>query len=334
MAEPPRTLTGFLHHRHGEQYGRMGGVGHQGHEHGHTHTVGSDAQRGYLVAALVLLLGFMAAEIVVAFLADSLALLSDAGHMLTDAGAIAVALWAMSLSARPVSERWTYGLKRAEIIAAAGNGITMLVVSGIVLVESIRRLVTDHPDVDGLPVLVVALVGCVVNVAAAWLISRASRTSLNVEGAYQHILTDLYGFIGTLVAAVVILATGWSKADSVASLIVVALMVHAAWGLMRESGRILLEGAPAGVDLAEVRAHLLEVDHIRDVHDLHAWTITSGMPALSVHVVIDDDCFYDGHSPRLLDQLQECLGGHFDVEHSTFQFEQAGHAEHEQGAHG
>jgi len=314
-------------------------VDHQGpydghaHGRGHAHGVSSDASRGYLVAALILMLVFMVAEVIVAFLADSLALLSDAGHMLTDAGAIGVALWAMSLAARPASERWTYGLKRAEIVAAAGNGITMLVVSGIVLVEAIRRMVATNPEVAGVPVLVVALVGCVVNVAAAWLIARASRASLNIEGAYQHILTDLYGFIGTVIAAIVILATGWSKADSIASLIVVALMVHAAWGLLRESGRILLEGAPGGVDLAEVRAHLLEVDHVRDVHDLHAWTITSGMPALSAHVVVDDECFLDGHTPRLLDQVQECLGGHFDVEHSTFQFEQASHAEHEHGAH-
>ncbi|MCA1983837.1 cation diffusion facilitator family transporter [Nocardioides sp. R-N-C8] len=307
---------------------------HQGHAHGHTHAVGSDARRGYLVAALILMLAFMAGEVVVAFIADSLALLSDAGHMLTDAGAIAVALWAMTLSARPVSERWTYGLKRAEIVAAAGNGITMLVVSGIVLVEAIRRMVSTHPDVAGVPVLVVALAGCVVNVAAAWLIARASRASLNIEGAYQHILTDLYGFIGTVIAAIVILTTGWSKADSVASLIVVALMVRAAWGLLRDSGKILLEGAPGGVDLAQVRAHLLGVDHVRDVHDLHAWTITSGMLALSAHVVVDDECFLDGHTPRLLDELQECLGGHFDVEHSTFQFEQASHTEHEHGAHG
>jgi len=301
---------------------------------GHAHGIAVDARRPYLVAALVLLLVFMVGEVVVAFAAGSLALLSDAGHMLTDAGALAAALWVMRLAERPASERWTFGLKRAEIVAAAINGITLVVIAGVVLVEALRRLFAAHPDVAGMPVLVVALVGCVVNLAAAWLIARANRASLNVEGAYQHILTDLYGFVGTVVAGVVILATGWSKADSIASLVVVALMAHASWALLRESGHILLEGSPAAVDLALVRAHLVEVDHVRDVHDLHAWTITSGMPALSAHVVVDDACFHDGHVPQLLDALQACIGGHFDVEHSTFQFEQSSHAGHEHGTHG
>jgi cobalt-zinc-cadmium efflux system protein len=307
-------------------------VTHDGHQH--DHGIAQDARRSPLVAALVLLLAFMVAEVVVAFVAGSLALLSDAAHMLTDAGALVVALWAMRLADRPATERWTYGLKRAEIVAAAVNGITMAVLAAVVLVEAIRRLLSAHPEVAGRPVLVVALVGCVVNVAAAALIARANRASLNVEGAYQHILTDLFGFVATVVAALVILTTGWSEADAIASLVVVALMAHAAWGLLSEAGRILLEGAPGEVDLAEVREHLLEVDHVRDVHDLHAWTITSSMPALSAHVVVDDDCFLDGHVPQLLDSLQECLGGHFDVEHSTFQFEQASHAAHEHGAHG
>lgn len=304
-----------------------------GHEHSHDHGIADDAQRGYLLAALSLLLVFMAGEVVTAFLAGSLVLLSDAGHMLTDAGAIGVALWAMKLAARPPSQRWTYGLKRAEILSAAGNGITMLVVSGIVLVEAIRRLVATNPEVDGVPVIVVAAVGCVVNVLVAWLISKANRSSLNVEGAYQHILTDLFGFVGTLIAGVVIVTTGWARADAVASLFVVALMVRASWGLLRDSGHILLEGAPQSVDLQAVRQHLLEIDHVVDVHDMHAWSITSGLPTLSAHVVLADSCFGDEHAPQLLDQVQGCLAEHFDVEHSTFQFEPAGHLEHEAGTH-
>jgi len=309
------------------------GDGHDHHGHDHSHAIAGDASRGHLVAALVLLGVFMVGEIVTAILAKSLALFSDAGHMLTDAGAIAVALWAMSLAARPPSERWTYGLKRAEILSAAVNGITMLVVSGIVLVEAIRRLADKNPDVAGVPMLVVAAIGCVVNVIVAWLISRANRASMNVEGAYQHILTDLYGFIGTLIAAVVIVTTGWTKADSVASLLVVALMAKASWGLLTESGHILLEGAPGTVDLATVRQHLLDIDHVVDVHDMHAWSITSGLPTLSAHLVLDDSCFADAHAPQLLDQVQHCLAEHFDVEHSTFQFEPASHLEHEAGAH-
>lgn len=284
--------------------------------------------RGRLLVALVLLAAFMATEVAVAFWAGSLALLSDAGHMLSDVGAIAGSLWALALAARPASDRWTFGLKRAEILAAAVNGVTLLVVSGIVAVEAVRRLV-HRPEVDGLPVLVVALIGIAVNVVATLTLAGGDRGSLNVEGAFQHILTDLYGFLGTAVAGLVILVTGWTRADPVASLLVVALMVRAAWRLLRDSGLILLQGTPQDLDLEQVRAHLLEVEHVRAVHDLHAWTVTSGLPSLSVHVVVEEECFEDGHASRLLDDLQRCLGSHFDVEHSTFQLESPAHAGHE-----
>ena len=274
----------------------------------------------------------MVAEVIVALLSGSLALLSDAGHMLSDVGAIAGALWAIALAARPPSGKWTYGLKRAEILSAAGNGITLLVVSGIVTAEAISRLV-HPPAVDGVPVIAVAVAGIVVNVAASWVLARANRSSLNVEGAFRHVLTDLYGFIGTVIAGIIVVTTGFTRADAIASLVVVALMVKAAWELLRDSGRVLLEAAPEGMNLDDLRAHLSEVPHVLGVHDLHAWTVTSGLPALSAHVVIDDSCFSDGHAPRLLDQLQECLAGHFDVEHSTFQLEAAAHASHELGAH-
>ncbi len=303
-----------------------------GHGSGHEHGIGPDADRRYLIIALGLLVAFMITEVIVAFASGSLALLSDAGHMLSDVGAIGASLWAMSLAGRPAAGAWTFGWKRAEILSAAANGITLLVVSGIVAFEAIRRLI-HPPTVAGAPVLVVALIGVAVNIAAAWVLAKANRSSLNVEGAYQHILTDLYGFIGTVVAAVVIVTTGFNRADAIASLIVVALMLKASWGLLRDSGRVLLEAAPEGIDLADVRAHLLESDHVRDVHDLHVWTVTSNLPTLSAHVVIDDSCFKDGHAPRLLDALQDCLVGHFDVEHSTFQLESLGHAHHEPGTH-
>lgn len=299
---------------------------------GHSHELSADADRRYLTGALILLGLFMVGEVITAFVSGSLALLSDAGHMLSDVGAIAASLWAMKLAARPAAGAWTFGWKRAEILSAALNGITLLVVAGVVGVEAVRRLF-DPPPVNGGPVLAVALIGVVVNVAAAWLIARANRSSLNVEGAYQHILTDLYGFVGTVVAGVVILFTGWTRADSVASLLVVALMLYAARGLLRDSGRILLEAAPAGIDLDDVRAHLLEVDHVVDVHDLHVWTVTSDLPTLSVHLVAEDSCFRDGHTPQLLDAVQQCLSGHFDVEHSTFQIEPANHLSHEYGTH-
>jgi cobalt-zinc-cadmium efflux system protein len=282
--------------------------------------------------ALLLLAAFMVAEVIVAVLSGSLALLSDAGHMLSDVGAIGAALWAIRLAARPAAGAWTFGWKRAEILSAAGNGITLLVVAGIVAVEAITRLI-HPPQVDGGPVVAVATAGIAVNIAAAWVLARASRSSLNVTGAFRHVLTDLYGFIGTVAAGIVILVTGWTRADAIASLIVVALMLKAAWELLAASGRILLEAAPKTMDLDDVRAHLLATEHVRDLHDLHAWTVTSSLPALSAHIVIDDACFTEGCVPRLLDQLQSCLAGHFDVEHSTFQLEAAAHASHEPGTH-
>ena len=280
----------------------------------------------------MLIVAFMVAEVVVALVSGSLVLLSDAGHMLADAGAIGASLWAIRLAARPASGGWTFGWKRAEILSAAVNGITLLVVGVLVAFEAIRRLV-QPPPVAGGPVLVVALLGVVVNLVAARVLAKANRSSLNVEGAFQHILTDLYGFIATFIAGVVIVLTGYTRADAIASLIVVALMFHAAWGLLRDAGRILLEVAPAGVDLDQIRGHLRFNDHVLDVHDLHVWTVTSDLPALSAHVVIDDSCFHDGHTPQLLDQMQDCLVGHFDVGHSTFQFEPASHGDHEHHDH-
>lgn len=318
---------------HLDSFDRLAGPGPaRSGDHGHSHGVAPNANRRYLVIALLLLLTFMVVEVVVAIFSGSLALLSDAGHMLSDVGAIGASLWALQLAARPATGAWTYGWKRAEILSAAANGITLLVVSAVVAIEAIRRLI-EPPGVAGMPVLVVALVGVAVNLVAAWLLAKANRSSLNVEGAYQHILTDLYGFIGTVIAGLVIVLTGYTRADAIASLIVVALMIKAAWGLLRDSGRILLEVAPAGLDLDSLRAHLMDNDHVHDVHDLHVWTVTSSLPTLSAHVVIDDSCFSSAHAPRLLDELQACLVGHFDVEHSTFQFEPASHAQHESGTH-
>jgi cobalt-zinc-cadmium efflux system protein len=298
----------------------------------HSHGVTAGADIRYLAIGLALIVGFMLVEVVVALFSGSLALLSDAGHMLTDVGAIGASLWAIRLAARPATGSWTFGWKRAEILSAAINGITLVVVGALVGFEAIRRLI-EPPPVHGGPVVAVALLGVVVNLTAVWVLAKANRSSLNVKGAFQHILTDLYGFIATFIAGVVIVATGFVRADPIASLIVVALMFYAAWGLLRDAGRILLEVAPAGVDLDQIRGHLRGNDHVLDVHDLHVWTVTSDLPALSAHVVVDDACFHDGHTPQLLDQMQACLVGHFDVEHSTFQFEPASHVDHEHHDH-
>jgi cobalt-zinc-cadmium efflux system protein len=274
----------------------------------------------------------MAAEVAVAAVSGSLALLADAGHMLVDAGAIGASVWATRLAERPSSHRWTYGLKRAEILATAVNGVTLLVVATLLLFEGVRRLV--HPvAVDGTALVVVAGVGIAVNLAATVVLGHADRSSLNVEGVFQHILTDLFAFMGTAVAGIVILLTGFRRSDPIASIMVVVLMLRAAWSLLGASGHVLLEGTPRAVDLDEVRRHLMELPEVLSVHDLHAWTVTSNLPVLSAHIVIDDRCIAEGASAQVLDHLQDCLAGHFDVEHSTLQLEPSTHADHERAVH-
>ncbi len=324
MAEPD-------HNGHRET--SRGGHGGQTHvDHVHGPTASSDTDRRALTVALVLLVAFMVFEVVAAVLSNSLVLLADAGHMLVDVGAIAGSLVAIRLAARPETGSHTYGLKRAEILAAAANAIALLVVSALVTYDAVTRLA--HPSsVDGAVLIFVAAVGVAVNLVATTVMSRADRQSLNVEGAFRHILTDLYGFTGTLVAGIVIVVWGFDRADAIASLVVVVLMVKAAVELLRPAVHILLEATPEHIDLQEVRTHLLELPEVQSVHDLHAWTLTSSLPILTAHVVVSDDCFTSGEVGRVLDHLQECLAGHFDVSHSTLQFESAGHIEHEIGGH-
>jgi cobalt-zinc-cadmium efflux system protein len=286
-----------------------------------------------MLLALVLLAAYLTGELVAAVLAHSLALLADAGHMATDVLALAAAVLAARLARRPASGHWTFGLARAEVLSAAVNGITLLVVAAIVTVEAVRRLV--HPaDVHGPTVIVVAGIGLAVNLVAAAVLAGADRRSINVAGVVAHVLTDAYAFAATIVAGIVVVTVHWRRADPVASLVVVILLLRAARSLLTDSGRVLLEAAPSEVDVALVRAHLLGAPYVVDLHDLHVWTVTSGLPALSVHVVIAEDCFTTGRAPALLDELQACLSGHFDVGHSTFQLEPAGHSDHEVATHG
>ncbi len=302
---------------------------HSGTHHSH---VDPAADRRWLSIALGLIVVFMAVEVAAGFLIHSLALLADAGHMMSDAAALALAIGASVLAQRPATTQWTFGFKRAEILSAAINGVALLVVSALVLISAVNRLV--HPSVvRGSVLSVVAAVGVLVNIVAVLVVSRANGKNLNVRAASRHLLTDLAAFIGTLIAGVIITTTGFSRADSLASLVVVVLMLIAAWSLLRDSGRILLEVAPRGVDLNDIRQHLLEIEHVVEIHDLHVWVVTSDLPALSAHVVVEDSCFTDGHAPQILDQLQHCLAGHFDLEHSTFQLEAFGHREHEKTGH-
>ncbi|OCA94721.1 cation diffusion facilitator family transporter [Actinobaculum suis] len=297
-------------------------------EHAHSHGVSQDADRRYLWGALILLVVFMLGEVVVAFASHSLALLSDAAHMLTDTAAIAIAIWVSHVVTRPATKRWTFGLVRAEILSGLANGATLLILGVIIVVEAVQRFFAP-PEVSGWAVVITALAGVVVNVGATALLARANRDSLNIRGAYQHILTDLYGFIGTAVAGVIIVTTGWVHADAIASLIVAFLMLHAGWGLVRDAGHVLLEGAPANISVAEVREHITGVEGVLAVHDLHLWSVGSEFPVISAHIVVEDEAFYDGRLPHLLDKVQDCLQDHFDVEHSTFQFEPAVHSSHE-----
>jgi cobalt-zinc-cadmium efflux system protein len=295
--------------------------------HAHEHRPGPSADGRWLGGALALVTAFMLAEVVVGVAAGSLALLSDAAHMLTDAGALGLALVALRLAGRRPRGGYTYGLQRAEILSAQANGITLLLLGAWIGYEAIRRLA--HPaDVAGLPVLVTAAVGVAVNLAAAGLIRRADRTRLNVEGAYLHVVTDLAAFVATGLAGLVILTTGWRRADSVASLIVVALMVRAGVGLVRASGRVLLEAAPAGLDPDQIGRDLAGHDGVVEVHDLHVWEITSGSPALSAHVIVAPDL--DCHAVRLA--MEDRLRRDFDLRHTTLQVDHAQPELHQIGA--
>jgi cobalt-zinc-cadmium efflux system protein len=298
----------------------------------HTHGTSLESDSRYVLGALVLISIFLIVEVTAAFVGSSLALLADAGHLLTDVVALAVSAWALQLAKRPAQGRWTFGLRRAEILSAAANGVTLVAIALIIAVEAIVRLVTPH-RVEGSLVLVIALVGAAVNIAATFVLSKANRQNLNIRGAYLHVLTDLYAFIGTAIAGLIIVLTTWQRADSVASLFVVALMLRSAWSLLRDAGKVLLQGAPDNLDLNDVRAHLARVNHVLDVHDLHAWTVSSDLPTLSAHVVVEDGCFNSGDTPRILDALQTCLEEHFAIAHATFQLEPATHEGHEEGLH-
>jgi cobalt-zinc-cadmium efflux system protein len=290
------------------------------HDHaGHSHAVRADADRSRLAIALGLILAFLAVEVGVGIVAHSLALLSDAGHMLTDAAAIGFSLLAISLAARPAKGAMTFGFRRVEILSAQANGVTLLILAAFIAYEGIRRLF-DPPVVRGWLILAVALIGVLVNLAATWTLAKANRESLNVEGSFQHLLTDLYGFIGTAVAAVVILATGFQRADPIVSLLIAALMTRSGVSLVKASARIFMEAAPEDLDPQAIGRALVEQPAVVEVHDLHVWEITSGFPALSAHVLVgaESNC----HAARR--EMEAMLHERFALDHTTLQVDHAG----------
>jgi cobalt-zinc-cadmium efflux system protein len=299
------------------------------HDHEHHHAPSASAEhRGRLTAVFVITLAVLLVEVVGAVLSGSLALLADAGHVLADGAGIGLALLAIRFAARPATPQRTFGYYRLEILAAVVNAVLLFGVAGFVLVEAWRRL-TDPPEVASGLMLAVACFGLVANAVSMWLLRRGQAESLNLRGAYLEVWGDLLGSLAVLAAAGVIAATGFQAADPLASALIGVLILPRTWRLLRDAVDVLLEAAPKGVDLDEVRRHLLETPGVSDVHDLHAWTITSGLPVLSVHVVLRRDA----DAGKVLDGLGDCLAGHFDIEHSTFQLEQPEHRGHEGATH-
>ncbi len=318
---PHGGLTGHVHGGRAQE-GRAGhahaGHAHGGHAHGPFH--GPPASGRRLAAALALILAFMAVEVLAGILAHSLALISDAAHMLTDAAALGLSILALRLAARPARGAMTYGFLRVEVLAAQANGITLLVLAGAIVYSAVGRLISP-PTVSAWTVIVVALAGIAVNGAVIATLAGAGREAhMSVEGSFQHVLTDLFAFIGTALAGAVILLTGFERADPIASLLVAALMLRSAVGLLRASGRVFLEAAPPGLDPREIGHTLAAQPRVVEVHDLHVWELSAGYPALSAHVLVERDA--DCHATRWA--LQELLRERFGVEHATLQVDHEG----------
>lgn len=297
---------------------------------GHDHSTAAGAHRGRLLLVLGLTLGVMAFQVVGGVVTGSLALLGDAGHMAVDSFGIGLALFAIWIANRPFSAERTFGLQRAEILAAAANALLLFALCGFIGYEAVHRLLNPEPVVAP-AMLAFSIIGLVTNLVALLLLQHGQSESLNLRGAYLEVLGDLLSSVGVVVAALLIWATGWDRLDSLVSVAIALFIASRAWHLLNEALRILLEVAPRGVDLGEVRRHLRDQPGVLDVHDLHAWTITSGLPVLSAHVVVEDSALTD--TGRLLDQLHECLSEHFSIDHSTIQVEPVGHAQHEGAQH-
>ena len=302
-----------------------------GHSHGPTVSAGAQ-HRSRMLVVLALTVTVLVAEIIGGWITGSLALLADAGHMFTDVAGITLAILAVTFASRPASDTRTYGYYRLEILAAVINAVLLFGVAAFILVEAWRRW-SEPPDVEGGLMLAFATVGLVANLIGLAVLRSGSKESLNVKGAYLEVLGDTLGSAAVIVAALVIALTGWQRADIVASVLVAAMILPRTWTLLREATDVLLEAVPKGTDLAAIRQHILDTPGVLDAHDLHVWTLTSGMPVLSVHVVVDQAVLADNSGGQVLDALGDCLAHHFDVEHCTFQIEPSGHADHEHAQH-
>lgn len=302
-------------------------------EHSHDHANGI-TNRTRLVAAIAIVAVFLVVEIVGALLSGSLALLADSGHMFSDLLGLVVALIALGIAARPATDRQTFGYQRAEVFGALINGVLLAGIAVFVGVQGVIRLVEGGDShVASLPMLLVAAAGLVANIAVMFVLRGGAASSINMRGAYLEVLGDLIGSIAAIIAAVIILTTGFVQADAIASLLIAVLIVPRAITLLRDVFHVLSEATPRGTDVEQIRQHILETEGVIAVHDVHVWAITSGAPVFSAHVVVESALFEGGGTGRLLDQLSGCLSGHFDVEHSTFQLEPAEHADHEDQFH-
>jgi cobalt-zinc-cadmium efflux system protein len=288
--------------------------------------------RGRLRTVLIITVLVLIAEVIGAAVSGSLALLADAAHMLSDVAGLTLAWVAAVLARRPATLARTWGYRRAEVLAAVGQAAVLLAVGGFVIVEAVLRLF-EPPEVVSGAMLAFGVIGLVGNLIGIAVLAGVRSENLNMRAAFLEVVNDALGSLAVLVAAVLIAVAGWLRADAVASLLIGVLIVPRTLRILRESIDVLLESTPRGLELGEVREHLLQVARVRAVHDLHASQVATGLPVLVAHVVVDDACFRDGNLPALLDELQHCLAGHFDVEHSTFQFEAGGHAGHEPSAH-
>ncbi|GAB3538039.1 cation diffusion facilitator family transporter [Arthrobacter tecti] len=302
------------------------------HSHGPHPVTATGKHRKKLVLVMAITLAVVVVQVIGAVLSGSLSLLADAGHMLSDAAGVFIALLAAWIASRPATDRSTYGYQRAEVLAALANAVLLMVIAAVITIEAVRRF-SEPSDVRTDIMLIAAVLGAAANLVCLLILHGGHKESLNIRGAYLEVLGDLLGSIAVTIAAVVIALTGYQQADAIASVLIAVMIVPRAWSLLRDVINVLLESAPKGVDPAMIREHILRVEGVVDAHDIHAWTITSGVPVFSAHVVVDAGALNAEGVDRMLDRLTHCLSNHFDTEHCTFQLEPLEHAVHESRQH-